>query len=58
MSLLPKVERYLKRTGTKPSNFGREAMGDPGFVFQLRRGREPFPQTVDRVERYLKEREA
>ena len=32
------VEEFLDRTGTPPSVFGREAMGDPGFVRRLRGG--------------------
>jgi hypothetical protein len=28
-------------------------MGDPRFVFDLRNGREPRPETVDRVLAYL-----
>jgi hypothetical protein len=30
-------------------------MGDPRFVFDLRNGRDPRPQTVERVLAYLRE---
>ena len=35
------------------ARFGREAMGDPRFVFDLRNGREPRQRTVDRVLAFL-----
>jgi hypothetical protein len=53
MHLLWTIERYLRETGVTPSRFGRDAMGDPGFVASLRRGREPRPATVRRVAAYL-----
>jgi len=43
------VESYLARTGTKPTEFGRLAAGDPSFVLSLRRGRSPTLATVDKV---------
>ncbi len=40
-----------------PTRFGREAIGDPKFVFQLREGREPRSATVRRVLDYLDDNE-
>ena len=37
--LLKDVETYLRRTGMRPTRFGREAAGDPRLVFDLREGR-------------------
>jgi hypothetical protein len=51
--LLHIVERHLRRFGVPPARFGAEAVNDPRFVFDLRRGREPRPRTVARVEAYL-----
>lgn len=51
--LLPRIERYLKSTRTPPARFGRQAMGDPAFVFDLRDGRDPREQTIARVNAYL-----
>lgn len=53
MHLLSTIERYLRETSTPPSRFGRDALGDPGFVAMLRRGREPRDATVRRVTAYL-----
>ena len=49
MSLLLTVERHLRRKAVAPSRFGREVAGDPRFVFDLRRGREPRPATQKKV---------
>jgi len=51
--LLRDVEKFLKSSNTPAARFGREAMGDPRFVFDLRKGREPRPRTVDRVRAFL-----
>ena len=53
MHLLRDVEKYLKSNNTPAARFGREAMGDPHFVFDLRRGREPRASTVERVRAFL-----
>ena len=58
MHLLSTVERYLRESGITASRFGRDAMGDPGFVATLRRGREPRDTTVLRVAAYLAEKRA
>ena len=49
MRLLPVVERHLRAHSVPPSRFGRLVTGDPRFVFDLRRGREPRAATRDRV---------
>lgn len=56
-SFLAEVEVYLDRTKAKPSTFGMAAVGDPNFVFDLRRegsGREPRLGTVDRVRQFIR----
>jgi len=53
MYLLREVEKFLRRTSVTAARFGRESMGDPRFVFDLRNGREPRPTTVHRVRAYL-----
>lgn len=51
--LLRNVEKYLKASNIAPTRFGRDVVGDPRFVFDLRNGREPRPKTVARVMHYL-----
>ncbi|GGE91664.1 MULTISPECIES: hypothetical protein [Sphingomonas] len=58
MHLLSTIERHLRRTGLPPTRFGREAVGDPRFVTDLRRGREPRPRTIARVVAYLAAQDA
>ena len=53
MHLLREVERFLRQSDVAPTRFGREAVGDPRFVFDLRNGRDPRPVTVARVRAYL-----
>ena len=56
--LLQRIEKHLKARRMPPTRFGREAVGDPCFVFDLRDGREPRSNTVARVLRYLDEADA
>ncbi len=55
--LLQRIEKYLRVRRMPPTRFGREAVGDPCFVFDLRDGREPRPKTIARVVRYLNHNE-
>ncbi len=55
MHLLYDIERFLRQSQIAPTRFGREATGDPRFVFDLRRGREPRPCTEARVRAYLEQ---
>ena len=52
------VEAFLKASGFKPTEFGRQAVGDPSFVLSLRRGRSPTLATADKVLAFIAEREA
>jgi len=56
MSVLRKIERYLKETAMPPTRFGRLAARDPRLVGDLRNGREPGPRLVARIEAFLAER--
>lgn len=47
--LIERIEAYMRRNKTSPSRFGREAVGDPNFVTNLRDGRQPRRRTVKRV---------
>jgi hypothetical protein len=57
LNLLGRIERHLRRSGTPPTRFGRDALGDPRLVFDLRRGREPRPRVAARISAYLDEAE-
>ena len=47
------IEKYLRHSGTPPTRFGREAVGDPRFVLDLRNGREPREITAQKVIAYM-----
>ena len=58
MDLLGRIERHLRATRIPPSRFGRDAMGDPQFVFDLRDGRVLQRRTAGKVAAYLDRVEA
>jgi len=51
--LLHRIEEFIKERRVPPARFGRDAVGDPCFVFDLRDGREPRRRTIARVDAYL-----
>lgn len=53
MHLLREVEKFLSASQVSAARFGRDAMRDPRFVFDLRKGREPRLGTVSKVRAYL-----
>ena len=53
MTLLRRIEKYLKKTRTAPTRFGREAVRDPQLVFDLRKGRQPRRLTEARVHAWI-----
>ena len=50
---LRRVGAFLKVTGIKPRVLGEGAMGDPGFVLRLRKGRSPTLGTMDKVNDWM-----
>ena len=55
MTLLERIENHLRDNDISATTFGREAVGDPRFVLDLRNGRNPRRKTVMRLEAYLAE---
>ena len=53
MTTLNEIERFMKIKQVPPTRFGREAVNDPRFVFDLRLGREMGKRTQHRVQAYL-----
>ena len=56
--ILERIDDYLRATKTTPSRLGRDAVGDPNFVMNLRDGRQPRQATLDRVTAFLDREEA
>jgi 2,4-dienoyl-CoA reductase-like NADH-dependent reductase (Old Yellow Enzyme family) len=57
LSLLRRIERYLKKTRTSATTFGRESVRDPQLVFDLRRGRQARRPLEARVHAFIDARE-
>ena len=53
MQLLREIEKFLRDSNTPAARFGRDAVRDPRFAFDLRNGREPRARTVERVRAFL-----
>lgn len=51
--VLKRIERHLRATGQPPTRFGREAVGDPRLLGDLKLGREPGAAIVARIEAYI-----
>lgn len=52
---LSDIETYLVQSSMTATVFGRQACGNPNFVFRLRDGRDVTLATVDRVRRFMAE---
>ena len=48
-----RVDAFLERTGVGPTTLGRQAVGDPNLVRELRDGRSPTLATVDQVVAFM-----
>jgi hypothetical protein len=53
MDLLLRIERHVRARRIPPSRFGRDAMGDPQFLFDLRDGRVLQQRTISKLSAYL-----
>lgn len=53
MSMLRKIELYLKKNAMPPTRFGRLAVNDPRLVGDLKNGREPGSRVVARIEAFI-----
>ena len=52
---LKRVERFLRRHKMSPTRFGQETLNDMTFVFELRTGRNPSADTIDKVQAWMRE---
>jgi len=53
MSILRKIEKFLRDTDMAPTRFGRDAVRDPRLVFDMRNGREPGARTIRKLEHFM-----
>ena len=52
-TFLSDIERHLAAQNIEPSAFGKQALGDPNFIFDLRKGRSPSARTMDKVRAFM-----
>ena len=50
---LTEIEQFLTQNPIEPSSLGKNALGDPSFVFDLRKGRSPSARTMDKVRGWM-----
>jgi hypothetical protein len=53
IDLLTMIDAHCAKSGMSKSSFGLKAVGDPSFVAQLERGREPRRRVVARVMEFI-----
>lgn len=57
-ALLDRIEAFLKaREDYSATKLGKDAVGDPNFVRDLRDGREPRRKTIERAATFLEQQE-
>ena len=54
---LADIERFLAAAGLDPTTLGKQALGDPSFVFDLKKGRSPSARTMDKVRQWMRDRQ-
>jgi len=57
-SFLSEIEQFLASVGMDPTALGKQALGDPSFVFDLRKGRSPSTRTIDKVRSFMAQQQA
>jgi hypothetical protein len=55
--ILARIDHYLRCSKSSPSRLGRDAVGDPNFVMNLRDGRRPRQATLNRVLAFIEREE-
>lgn len=53
MCVQRKIEKFLNKSRMPATRFGRLVAHDPRLVLDLRKGREPRPPMVARIEAFL-----
>jgi sulfate adenylyltransferase subunit 2 len=56
-NFLAEIEGFLTARNLDPTNLGKQALGDPSFVFDLRKGRSPSTRTIEKVRAWIREQD-
>ena len=52
-AFLAEIEEFLAKSNLDPTALGKNALGDPSFVFDLRKGRSPSMRTIDKIRSWI-----
>jgi predicted transcriptional regulator len=52
------IEAFMTESGMNRTAFGKEALGDPRFVFDVESGRSPSAKTMQRVYDFMDQSKA
>jgi hypothetical protein len=55
--VVAQIDAFLDRQSMKPSRLGRDALGEPQFVSQLRAGRMPGLDTLLKLSAFMRRRD-
>ena len=53
MELMRRIQHFLKQADMAPTRFGREAVGDPRLISDMKNGRELRDATIARIQAWL-----
>ena len=53
MHLMRRIQLFMKRSDMAPTRFGREAVGDPRLIADMKNGRELRDKTIARIQAWL-----
>jgi hypothetical protein len=51
--LLAEIAAFCERSSMSAATFGKQAMGDPRFVYDIRSGRQCLPRTVEKARAFM-----
>jgi sulfate adenylyltransferase subunit 2 len=54
-SFLKEIEAFIASSGIDATTIGKQALGDPSFVSDLRKGRSPSTRTLEKVKGWLRD---
>ena len=56
--LISEIDKYLVAHEMHPTDFGKAALKDPNFVFDIREGRNPSSKTIDKIRLFMAAKQA
>ncbi len=54
LAFLAEIEKFLSTSGTDATALGKQALSDPSFVFDLRKGRSPSTRTIEKLRSFIR----